>query len=35
MGKGMQGILRGLIQAGMYLAYRPKVVYKISRPWRL
>mgnify|MGYP000030031777 FL=1 len=28
MGKGMQGILRGLIQAGMYLAYRPKVVYK-------
>lgn len=25
---GLQGLLRGIIQAGMYLAYRPKVIYK-------
>lgn len=28
MGKGMQNLLRGMIQTGMYLAYRPKVIYK-------
>lgn len=28
MGNGMQNVLRGIIQAGMYLAYRPKVIYK-------
>ena len=28
MGKVVQGFLRGVIQAGMYLAYRPKVIYK-------
>lgn len=28
MGKGMQKLLRGTIQTAMYLAYRPKVIYK-------
>lgn len=27
MGKMVQGLLRGLIQAGMYMAYRPKIEY--------
>ena len=28
MGAVGQGFVRGVIQAGMYLAYRPKVIYK-------
>lgn len=27
MGKVVQGLLRGIIQAGMYVAYRPKIEY--------
>lgn len=28
MGKVIQGLLRGIIQAGMYLAYRPRIEYE-------
>lgn len=28
MGKMVQGLLRGIIQAGMYMAYRPKIEYE-------